>query len=147
MKLYAHPASTTSRPIMMFCAEQGIEVENVTIDLFSGAHKEAPYLAVNPNGMIPAIDDEGFILSESSAILKYLADKIESPTYPKEARARARVEACRAPRRYPYGIGTGEVLEWGVGRRPLLLADGDDLRAVAPSFYGEACDRLRGETP
>ncbi len=91
MKLYAHPASTTSRPIMMFCAEQGVEVENVTIDLFSGAHKEAPYLAVNPNGMIPALDDDGFILSESSAILKYLADKIDSPTYPKEARARARV--------------------------------------------------------
>ena len=39
MKLYAHPASTTSRPIMMFCAEQGIEIEHVTIDLFSGEHK------------------------------------------------------------------------------------------------------------
>ena len=91
MKLYAHPASTTSRPILMFCAEQDIEVENITIDLFSGAHKEATYLAVNPNGMIPAIDDDGFILSKCSAILKYLADKIGSPTYPQEVQARARV--------------------------------------------------------
>ena len=98
MKLYAHPASTTSRPILMFCAEQGVEVENITIDLFSGAHKEAPYLAVNPNGMIPAIDDDGFILSESSAILKYLADKIGSPTYPQEAQARARVNEIMAQR-------------------------------------------------
>ena len=91
MKLYAHPASTTSRPIMMFCAEQGIEIEHVTIDLFSGEHKGEAYLAVNPNGMVPSLDDDGFVLSESSAILKYLADKASSPAYPTDPRARARV--------------------------------------------------------
>ena len=76
---------------MMFCAEQGVNVETVTIDLFSGAHKEAEFLAVNPNGLIPALDDDGFILTESSAILKYLADKFDSPTYPKDPRKRARI--------------------------------------------------------
>ncbi len=91
MKLYSHPASTTSRPIMMFCAEQDIEIETVTVDLFAGEHKKTAYLAVNPNGMVPTLDDDGFVLSESSAILKYLADKADSPTYPKQARARARV--------------------------------------------------------
>jgi glutathione S-transferase len=91
MKLYAHPVSTTSRPIMMFCAEQGVDIEFVTVDLLSGAHKQADYLAVNPNGMVPAIEDDGFVLSESSAILKYLADKIDSPTYPKDPKARARI--------------------------------------------------------
>jgi glutathione S-transferase len=75
----------------MFCAEQGVEVENVVVDLFSGEHQQAPYLAVNPNGMVPALDDDGFVLTESPTILKYLADKIDSPTFPKEARARARV--------------------------------------------------------
>ncbi|MBW1688830.1 MAG: hypothetical protein JRS35_27695, partial [Deltaproteobacteria bacterium] len=56
---------------------------------------------------------------------------------------RAADQACRAPRGYPYGLGTGEVVEWGVGRRWLLLWDGAALRPALPSFYREACRRLR----
>ncbi len=59
------------------------------------------------------------------------------------ARRRAVESACRAPRGDPYGLGTGEVLEWGVGRRPLLLWDGEALRVALPAFYREACARLR----
>ena len=91
MKLYTHPISTTSRPIMMFCADQGVAVDYEIVDLLSGAHKQPAYLAVNPNGMVPALDDDGFVLTESSAILKYLADKANSPAYPKDLKARARV--------------------------------------------------------
>ena len=57
-------------------------------------------------------------------------------------RERAAREACRAPRGYPYGVGTGEVLEWGVGRRWLLRLDAEGLRVALPSFYREACRRL-----
>jgi len=52
---------------------------------------------------------------------------------------RAAEQACRGPRGYPYGVGTGEILEWGVGRRWLLLWDGAALRAALPAFYREAC--------
>jgi tetratricopeptide (TPR) repeat protein len=66
----------------------------------------------------------------------------------REARARALRQACRAPRGYPHGLGTGEPLEWGVGRRWLLLweqgREAPALRAALPSFYREACRRLRG---
>jgi Flp pilus assembly protein TadD len=62
-----------------------------------------------------------------------------------EARRRAAREACTGPRGYPYGLGTGEVLEWGVGRRWLLLLEEDRLRAAAPSFYRGMCAALRGE--
>jgi tetratricopeptide (TPR) repeat protein len=62
----------------------------------------------------------------------------------RQTRARASRQACLAPRGYPYGLGTGEVLEWGVGRRWLLLWDATALRAALPSFYREACRRLRG---
>jgi len=91
MKLYAHPISTTSRPVMMLCAHAGIDVEQVTVDLFSGEHKQAAHLSLNPNGLVPVLEDDGFVLTESSAIMKYLADKVGSPTYPKELRPRARV--------------------------------------------------------
>jgi len=91
MKLYAHPISTTSRPCMMFCAHAGIDVEHVTVDLFTGAHKQPGFLALNPDGLVPVLDDDGFVLTESSAILKYLAEKVGSPAYPEGLQARARV--------------------------------------------------------
>ena len=59
------------------------------------------------------------------------------------ARSRAAETACRSPRRHPYGLGSGEVLEWGIGRRWLLLLEGIELRPALPSFYRDACSRLR----
>lgn len=43
MKLYYHPASTTCRPIMLFAAAEKIDLDFHVIDLFSGAHKDAPF--------------------------------------------------------------------------------------------------------
>lgn len=91
MKLYCHPVSTTSRPVLLFAAEHDLALELQPIDLFAGEHLQPAFAAVNPSLQVPVLDDEGFLLSESSAILKYLADKTDSPAYPTEARARARV--------------------------------------------------------
>ena len=91
MKLYCDPISTTSRPVMLFIAEAGLDVELVHVDLMTGGHKDPAYLALNPNGVVPFLVDGDFGLGESSAILKYLADKAGSPAYPTELKARARV--------------------------------------------------------
>ena len=48
MKLYFHPISTVSRPVMLFAADEGIALEMQVVDLFKGEHKQPPYLAVNP---------------------------------------------------------------------------------------------------
>jgi tetratricopeptide (TPR) repeat protein len=55
------------------------------------------------------------------------------------ASRRAAGEACVPPRRYPYGVGTGEILEWGVGRRPLLLLEDAGLRPTLPEYYRTMC--------
>jgi tetratricopeptide (TPR) repeat protein len=55
------------------------------------------------------------------------------------ARERAARAACRPPRGYPYGVGTGEVLEWGVARRGLLLLEAQGLRLAPPGFYRRKC--------
>lgn len=91
MKLYYHPASTVSRPVMMFIEDHGLNVEMQLVDLFTGEHYGEPFKAVNPNSLVPVLEEGDFRLTESSAILKYLADKVDSPTYPKDLRQRAKV--------------------------------------------------------
>jgi glutathione S-transferase len=91
MKLYCDPISTTSRPVMLFIADHGLDVEFVHVDLMSGAHQDPAYLAINPNGIVPFLVDGDFALGESASILRYLADKASSPAYPADLKARARV--------------------------------------------------------
>ena len=91
MKLYYHPISTTCRPIMLFAAEAGIALDYEFVDLFTGAHYKPEYEAINPSKQVPVLEDGDLVLTESSAILKYVADKVGSPAYPKDLKARARV--------------------------------------------------------
>jgi glutathione S-transferase len=91
MKLHFHPGSTTSRTVMLFCAESKVDYEPVVVDIMTGEHTREPYLSLNPNAQVPVLDDDGFLLTESSAIIKYLADKHNASTYPKDLKARARV--------------------------------------------------------
>jgi glutathione S-transferase len=91
MKLYMHPVSITSRPVRLFIAENGIAVDEQIVDLMTGEHYQEPFTALNPNRLVPVLDDGDLRLTESSAILKYLADKIDSPAYPKDLKQRAKV--------------------------------------------------------
>jgi glutathione S-transferase len=91
MKLFYHPASTTSRPIMLFAAENNLALDMQVVDLFTGEQYQPPFEAVNPNHLVPVLEDGALRLTESSAILKYLAEKTGSPLYPKDLQQRARV--------------------------------------------------------
>jgi len=91
MKLYMHPVSMTSRPVRLFAAESKIGMDEQVVDLFTGEHYGPAYTSVNPNNLVPMIEDGDLRLTESSAILKYLADKVGSPAYPKDLKQRARV--------------------------------------------------------
>jgi len=92
MKLYMHPVSMTSRPVRLFIHENGIDCEEQIVDLMTGEHTREPYSTqVNPNKLVPVLEDGELLLTESSAILKYLAEKTNSPTYPKDLKKRAKV--------------------------------------------------------
>jgi glutathione S-transferase len=92
MKLYMHPASTTSRPVMQFIADAKLAVEQQVVDIFKGEHYGEAYQRINPNRLIPLLEDGDFRLSESATILRYLAETAGSPAYPKELRRRAKVD-------------------------------------------------------
>jgi glutathione S-transferase len=91
MKLYYHPVSTVSRPIVLFAADNAIPLDYEVIDLMTGEHMQEKYAAINPSRLVPVLEDGDFRMTESSAILKYLADKFNSPAYPKDLQKRARV--------------------------------------------------------
>jgi glutathione S-transferase len=91
MKLYMHPVSTVSRPVRLFIAENKIPVEEEVVDIMTGAQYQPPYATMNPSSLVPMLEDGDLQLTESSAILKYLADKIGSPAYPKDLKQRAKV--------------------------------------------------------
>jgi glutathione S-transferase len=91
MKLYMHPVSTATRPVRLFIAENSIECDEEMVDILKGAHYQEPYASLNPNRMVPMLEDGDLRLTESSAILKYLADKYDLPSYPKDLKTRAKV--------------------------------------------------------
>ena len=91
MKLHMHPVSSTSRPVMLLIEVAGIPVEQVVVDLMKGEHQGPEFSKLNPNRQVPVLEEGSFVLTESSAIMKYLADKANSPLYPKDLQQRARV--------------------------------------------------------
>ena len=90
-KLYILEVSNTSRPIRALIAEYKLPIEEVALDFYKGEHAKEPYTLLNPNALVPTLDDDGFVLTESSAIMKYLADKYDLPLYPKGLKERAKV--------------------------------------------------------
>lgn len=107
MKLHFHPASTASRPVVLFCAEEKIQYEPVVVDILTGKHYEEPFATLNPSRMVPVLEDGDLVLTESSAILKYVAEKAGSNAYPKDIKQRARINE-----RMDW-FNTQQYREWG----------------------------------
>jgi glutathione S-transferase len=83
LKIYGAPHSRTFRVIWL-ANEIGIPYEHVpvTFSVPNAQCKEPWYVALNPNGLVPSIDDDGFVMWESAAINLYLAATYRSSLYP-----------------------------------------------------------------
>ena len=76
MKLYRHPLSGHSHRAQLFLSLLGVPHELIDVDLKARAHKAPEFLALNPFGQVPVLDDEGTVIADSNAILVYLAKKL-----------------------------------------------------------------------
>jgi glutathione S-transferase len=72
MKVYGHPLSSCTRKVLMALAEKQQHADFSLVDLFVGEQRTPSYLAKHPFGVVPALDDDGFLLWESRAIIRYL---------------------------------------------------------------------------
>ncbi|XP_026467568.1 glutathione S-transferase 1-like [Ctenocephalides felis] len=93
LKLYSVSDGPPSLAVRMTLKALDIPFELVEVDFAAGAHMTEEYDRKNPQKEIPVLDDDGFFLSESNAIMQYLCDKYrpESSLYPKDPQARALV--------------------------------------------------------
>ena len=93
MKVYGHPLSTCTRKVFVTLAEKGLSAELFEVDLFTGQHKMPAHLARQPFGVIPVLEDDGFVLYESRAIVRYLDNRAPSrPLTPRSPKAMARMD-------------------------------------------------------
>jgi glutathione S-transferase len=91
LTIYGHPDSRTMR-VLWAANEFGLDFAHLPISWDDPALKQPAYLAINPAGTIPAIDDDGFRLGESLAIILYLAKKYgHPPLYPATLQGEAEV--------------------------------------------------------
>ncbi|MDA1326882.1 MAG: glutathione S-transferase family protein [Proteobacteria bacterium] len=151
MKLYQNPVSTTCRPIMMFIADEELEVEQQIVDIMAGEQYGEAFSKLNPNNCVPVLEEGDFRLLESSAILKYLAEKSGSAAYPADPQARARVNSTMDwfntsfYRTFGYGLVYPQVLDTcklpDAAAQKLQVSEG---KAQAQRFLAVLNDHILG---
>ncbi len=94
MKLYGFFRSGSSHRVRIALNLKGLPYELLPVDLRTEQHLGADYMALNPQGLVPALQHEGRLLIQSPAILEWLEERYpEPPLLPADAAGRARVRA------------------------------------------------------
>lgn len=126
MKLYGHPFSLNARKAHWALEELGLPYEYQVVALQKGEHKTAEFLALNPAGKIPVLTDGEVTISESNAIVLYLAEGYGRGTLlPEDKKARARAM---------------QWLFWQVAEGSTTLSRPWYLRVVAPMLTQQPFD-------
>lgn len=121
MKLYHHPLSGHSHRARLFLSLLGVPHELVLVDLSKGAHKAPEFLKLNPFGQVPVLDDNGIIVTDSVAILVYIAKKLGRTDWlPEEALAAAKVQKW-------LSVAAGEIA-YGPAAARLITVFGANFR-------------------
>lgn len=128
IKLYDMPGNTNSHKIHAIARECDATVEIVPVDLSKGEGRSPEFLAINPNGKIPAMVDDGMKLFESNAILCYIAAKHGSPLLPTDAQGRAQVDQWLFWQTAHLSASTGKIAWERVYKERLGLGTPDQAR-------------------
>ncbi|TAG03911.1 MAG: glutathione S-transferase family protein [Betaproteobacteria bacterium] len=93
LKIWGRANSSNVKKPLWACAEMGVPYERIDAGLQFGVVNTDEYKAMNPMGLIPVIDDEGFVLWESNAIVRYLCAKHGKDTFwPSDLKIRAQAD-------------------------------------------------------
>ena len=145
MKLYHNPLSSCSQKVRMVLAEKGLSFDDAIIDLQKGEQFDPAYMKLNPNAVVPTLEDQGAVLIESTLINEYLDDAYEKDSLkPTDAAARHRMRLMCKQIDNVLHPACG-VVTYAIGVRPGLLsrpkADVDALVDKIPDPVRRAARR------
>lgn len=135
IRIHRHPLSGHSHRVELFAKFGGINHELVDVDLLSGEHKKEPFLSLNPAGQVPVIEDGDTAISDSNAILVYLARKYAPDWLPTDPVLEAEVQKF-------LSLAAGDIAH-GAATARLVTVFGAQLDAERPKAVAKsAFDRL-----
>src|SRR5690242_15698093 len=118
LKVWGRNSSANVQKVMWCCAELGLRVERIDIGGPFGGLQDSKYLALNPNGLIPTIEDDGYVLWESNTIVRYLCAKYApGRLYPDSPRERAEAD-CWMDWHLCHFLSNVAVVFFGLVRTP-----------------------------
>lgn len=126
MKLYSFPLSGHSHRVRLFLSLLGIQYALVNVDLTGGEHKAPAFLRLNPFGQVPVLEDGGTLISDSNAILVYLAKRHGADWLPEDPAGAAAVQRW-------LSVAAGEVAFGPAAARAVVLFNrqGDAVELIA----------------
>jgi glutathione S-transferase len=89
LKIWGRLSSVNVQKVVWCADEIGLAYERIEAGGKFGVNDTPRYLAMNPNGLVPVIEDDGFVLYESNAIVRYLAGRDSPDLWPADLKARA----------------------------------------------------------
>lgn len=92
LRIHSFPLSGHAHRVVLFANLAGIPHEVVDVDMVKGAHKQPEFLALNPAGQVPVIEDGDTVISDANAILVYLARKYAPDYLPSDPVLEAEVQ-------------------------------------------------------
>ncbi|HEY6992386.1 MAG TPA: glutathione S-transferase family protein [Xanthobacteraceae bacterium] len=123
IKIWGRSTSVNVQKVMWAVGELGLPHERIDIGGPFGKNREPAYLAMNPNGLVPTLEEDGFLLWESNSIVRYLAAKYGAGTLePADLRTRARAGSWMDWQLTVAGPALTPVF-WGLVRTPAEKRD------------------------
>jgi len=143
IKLYTFPPSTNSRKVRIALLEKGLEFQRINVDLSKREQKKPEYLKIHPFGQVPALDDEGFIIYDSTVINEYLEDEYPYPSLmPKDSEGRARARLMEDFRDTHFNVSCVHIMQ--EMRKPEGERDGQRIDNARAAIF-QAFDRIETE--
>jgi glutathione S-transferase len=143
IRFYRFGLSGHSHRVELFLSLLGLPVETVEVDLSQGAHKRPDYLALNPFGQVPVIQDGDLTIADSNAILVYLAMRYDpaGQWLPKDPGRAAEVQRW-------LSVAAGQVAHGSAAARRAAVfgakLDIDEAKATAERLHGLLDRHLSG---
>ena len=110
LQVYGSPLSSPVNKVRYVANYLNIPYESHNLNLGAGEHRTPEFLKINPLGKMPAINDNGFGLGESNAIIRYLAEKQPSDIYPQDLQQRALIDQWIEFSSHHVGLALGKIM-------------------------------------